>query len=179
MHKRLYRHILENGCVISEYPPGTRPSPRAFPQRNRIISALCDAVIIIEARRKSGSLLTANYAMDQGKDLYALPGRITDELSQGTDELIREGAFCIASVEKLLTDLGLKGYEKVTSEDNKIILEKEESLLYSCLRLTPKGLDELSRESGLSLTKVINVLASLRAKGYASEYFMNQYIRRV
>lgn len=176
----LYNRILENGGgIISEYYIGEEPLPGMFPQRNRIISALSDAIIIIEARRKSGSLLTANYAMDQGKDLYALPGRITDELSQGTDELIREGAFCIASVEKLLTDLGLKGCERVSSEDNKIILEKEESLLYSCLRLTPKGLDELSRESGLSLTKVINVLAALRAKGYASEYFMNQYIRRV
>lgn len=180
-NEKIYRNLLElGGGIISEYYMGEEPIRQMFPQRNRIISALSDAVIIIEARDKSGSLLTANYAMDQGKDLYALPGRITDELSRGTDELIREGAFCISSIEKLLFDLGLKGYEhNIVTKDNKIVLEKEESLLYSCLRLTPKGLDELSRESGLSLTKVINVLASLRSKGYVSEYFMNRYIRRI
>ena len=180
-NKRLYEEILEyGGGIISEHYIGEEPLRNMFPQRNRIISALSDAVIVIEARRKSGSLLTANYAMDQGKDLYALPGKITDELSQGTDELIRQGAFCIASVEKLLFDLGLKYYEEnELSVENKIVLENEESLVYSVLRLTPKGLDEISCETGLSLTKVINILASLRAKGYVSEYFMNRYIRRI
>lgn len=180
-NKRLYEEILEfGGGIISEHYIGEEPLRNMFPQRNRIISALSDEVIVIEARRKSGSLLTANYAMDQGKDLYALPGRITDELSQGTDELIRQGAFCISSVENLLFDLGLGYYEEnELNKESKIVLENEESLVYSVLRLTPKGLDEISLETGLSLTKVINILTSLRTKGYVSEYFMNRYIRRI
>lgn len=180
-NKELYYEIIRmGGGIISEQPPGQEPLKQMFPSRNRIISGLSTSVIIIEAREKSGSLLTANYALEQGKDIYALPGRITDNLSYGTNNLISDGAFCISSIERLLLDLKLKDdISKIGEYKQKLNLENEESLVYSFLSLTPKGVDELSVETGLSLTKVINVLTALVFKGFAEEYFMNRYIRRI
>ena len=92
-NSRIYQEILEkNGAIISEYPPGTNPSAPLFPARNRIIAGLADVVVIVEAKIKSGSLITADYALEQGKDIYAVPGRMYDALSEGCNNLIRQGA---------------------------------------------------------------------------------------
>ncbi len=92
-NSRLYEALLDNGGVISEHEPGTEPIARFFASRNRIISALSDAVLVIEARRRSGTLITVGFALDQGKDVYALPGRVNDSLSCGCNELIKDGAY--------------------------------------------------------------------------------------
>ena len=95
-NSRIYQEILEkNGAIISEYPPGTNPSAPLFPARNRIIAGLADVVVIVEAKIKSGSLITADYALEQGKDIYAVPGRMYDALSEGCNNLIRQGAGII------------------------------------------------------------------------------------
>ena len=95
----LYEYMMTHGGVLSEYVPGTVPLASLFPSRNRIISGLSDAVIVIEAKERSGSLITADFAMEQGKDVYALPGRATDSLSGGCNRLIRQGAGIIISPE--------------------------------------------------------------------------------
>ena len=95
----IYQKIWKTGGILSEYPPGVEPKAGLFPERNRIISGLSDLVVIMEAREKSGSLITADFAMEQGKDVYALPGRVTDTLSAGCNRLIRQGAGIILSVE--------------------------------------------------------------------------------
>lgn len=103
----IYIKAKENGAVISEYPPGVPPAPRLFPRRNRIISGLADVALIIEARMKSGTLITADMALEQGKDVYVLPGRITDPLSQGCNQMLKQGAGLFHSVAGLLEETGL------------------------------------------------------------------------
>ena len=104
-NKGLYNKLIENGGVISEYPPGRESLPFHFPMRNRLISALCDILLVVEAREKSGTFITVNYALEQGKDVYAVPGRIEDELSRGCNRLITQGAGVAYCVEEVLLAL--------------------------------------------------------------------------
>ncbi len=101
-NKRLYIEILKNGgAIISEYPLGTKPEKHHFPTRNRIISGLSNGVLVIEAKKRSGSMITVEHALDQGKTIYALPGNITSDNSYGTNELIKEGAIPFTRIEDL------------------------------------------------------------------------------
>ena len=104
-NRRLYEDVMRHGAVISEYPPGTPPRAGLFPQRNRIISGLADLVLVVEARQKSGTLITVDMALEQGKEVWAVPGRITDELSRGCNQLICQGASPALSPEALLEEL--------------------------------------------------------------------------
>jgi len=102
-NKNLYKKILASeGVIISEYPLGSKPEKYHFPARNRIISGLSDGVLVVEAKRKSGTLITVDYALEQGKDIYAIPGNISNENSYGTNELIKEGAIPVTSVDDFL-----------------------------------------------------------------------------
>lgn len=111
-HRQLYYEIEQHGGLLSEYLPGTRPLAAYFPQRNRLISVLSDVVLIIEAKERSGSLITADFALEQGRDVYALPGRVTDALSRGCNQLIAQGAGIILSVEDCLAELALEAVRK-------------------------------------------------------------------
>ena len=111
----LYEEICKTGGVISEYLPGTTPSPGLFPARNRIISALADAVLVVEARQKSGTLITVDMALEQGREVYVVPGRITDRLSDGCNRLLIQGANPALSAEQMFAELSetiWKGYKK-------------------------------------------------------------------
>lgn len=102
-NEKLYKEIIEKeGLIISEYPLYTKPIPEYFPKRNRIISGLSDKILITEASKKSGSIITANIALEQGKDIYVIPGNITSYKSEGTNNLIKEGAFLASSLEDIL-----------------------------------------------------------------------------
>lgn len=177
-HRGLYMRLEREGGLLSEYPPGTRPMRHLFPLRNRLISGLSDRVIIIEAKAKSGSLITADLALEQGKDVYAVPGRIEDPLSAGCNNLIRQGAAIALSPEQILEELGINprsGSEN--GERGKIALEKAENIVYSCLGLQARNPEELSRAAGLPLTEVLRSLTGLELKGYAKEIYKNNYIR--
>ena len=101
-NKELARKIIKTGgCIISEYSNGTRPNKTNFPQRNRIISGLAEAVLVVEAGEKSGAIITANYALEQGKDVFAIPGDITRKTSLGTNKLIQDGAMIAVNVEDI------------------------------------------------------------------------------
>lgn len=102
----LYYQLIEKGGIISEYPPTTPPKAGLFPQRNRIISALSDVVLVVEAREKSGTLITVDMALEQGKDVYVIPGRCTDHLSLGCNKLLRQGAAAATCPEDILQDMG-------------------------------------------------------------------------
>src|SRR5262249_51871836 len=92
-HAELARQIVENGLVVSEYPPGVAPAPWRFPARNRIVAGLCAATVVVEARERSGALITADLALEEGRDVLAVPGEITSSLSDGTNALLRLGAI--------------------------------------------------------------------------------------
>ena len=175
----LYVDILDQGGgILSEYPPGTPPLPRNFPPRNRIISGLSDAVLVMEARVKSGSLITADLALEQGRDVYALPGPVNSELSSGCNRLIQQGAGILLSPEMLLDEWNLPVPKPGDGEsENKKMLETPENLVYSCLDLYPKDVDRLAKETELSARELISVLVSLELQGYIKELSKNHYIR--
>jgi DNA processing protein len=169
-HGRLYARFVAGGGILSEYAPGTAPRPGFFPQRNRIISGLSDVVLIIEARERSGSLITADCALEQGKDVYAAPGRVGDALSAGCNHLIRQGAGILTSPEEFVQDIG------VLSEKNKLPLEKSERLVYSCLDLHPKSIDEISQKTALDIVTTAEILFGMERKGLVREVWQNHYI---
>lgn len=179
-NRALYRDIPENGGIISEYPPDTAPIPQLFPARNRIISALSDVVVIVEAKERSGSLITADYALEQGKDVYAVPGRVTDSLSEGCNNLIRQGAGIVNCVEDFMENLDLRIKNEWNQENfNKLLLEKDESLVYACLSLRPKNMEELLRKTGFTMPQMADVLQRLIRKEFVTETFKNFYIRKI
>jgi DNA processing protein len=165
-NKTLMEKIAGSGCVMSEFPPGTAPDKENFPKRNRIISGLSFGVLIVEATSDSGALITARYAIDQGREVFAVPGNITSANSEGTNELIRQGARLIRHANDIVEELApvLKGFirsaEKVT-----IDVTEDEKSLCTLLSGEPKQIDDISRESGLPASKVLGVLLGLEMKG--------------
>lgn len=104
-NRKLYDELLVKGGILSMYPPGTSPQARLFPARNRIVSGLADVLVVIEARRRSGTSITVEMALEQGKDIFAVPGRVTDRLSDGCNKMIKDGAYVFISPEDFLLDL--------------------------------------------------------------------------
>ena len=177
-NKEIYKTILKNGGLITQYHPNQKPQPQYFSCRNRIISGLADAVIVIEAKEKSGSLITADWALGQGKDVYAIPGRMNDPLSQGCNQLIHQGAQIVVSIDSLFEDMKLfnrKFYEK--SVKNKIRLEKEELLVYSCLGLHPKSFSQLLEEVHVPIGQLMKSINELIDQELVVEYYKNYYCR--
>ena len=161
-HFSMYLEIPERGGVISEFRPGEPPASRNFPMRNRIISGLSDAVIVVEARERSGSLITADCGLEQGKEIFAVPGRTTDALSRGCNELIRQGAGIVTSADDVLDFFRISGEKKLrVHEKNENGLAKNEKMVYSCLDLQPKFIDRVVEESGLALGECLTVLLEL------------------
>ena len=175
--KRLYSEICEVGAVVSEYPPGTHPFPAFFPARNRIISGLSDVLAVVEAGRKSGSLITADFALEQGKDIYAVPGRLDDPLSLGCNDLIRQGAGIITSCSDFFRELGFLSDTVGQSSQNNFRLAKGEDLLYSVLCLHPKSLFDLQKELGSDAEQLLRTLTALELKGLARQVSPGQYVR--
>lgn len=177
--RNIYENISQSaGGILSEYPPGTNPLPIFFPQRNRIISGLADIVVVMEAKLRSGSLITADFAMEQGKDVYALPGRISDRNSQGTNRLIYQGAGILDDMEQFLIDTNLVGHKQIVpKKENKFVLEKEETLLYSVFDFDPKHLDTIIEETGLPVAQVLAILDSLKRKHLVRESYKNYFSR--
>lgn len=177
-HKYLYEKIIERGGMISEYPPGIPPVAHRFPARNRIISGLSDCVVVVEAKEKSGSLITADLAMEQGRDVYAVPGRITDPLSQGCNQLIKQGAGIVKSVEDFLADLDILTENVYTQLDfRKNILEKDERLVYSLTDFRPVSLSMLMEKTDFPVAKLVEIIEHLEQMGLIKETFTNYYVR--
>ncbi len=174
----LYMELQEQGGIISEFPPGTSPLAQHFPARNRIISGLSDIILVIEAKEKSGSLITADTALEQGKDIYALPGPINSHLSRGCNKLIKQGAGILLSPEDLLEDIGLScGKQEEKNDQIKILLETRENLVYSCLGFQPQNLDRLISETKLAVAELLDILMSLELRGLIKEISKNYYVR--
>ena len=174
----LYVDLQERGGIISEFPLGTNPLPQYFPARNRIISGLADTILVMEAKEKSGSLITADMALEQGKDVYALPGPINSRLSMGCNTLIKQGAGILLSPEELLTDLNLCHVNQgEKNQQKKLLLESDENMVYSCLDFHPQNLEQLMRVTKFSVTQLLDVLMSLELKGLIEEISKNYYVK--
>lgn len=179
-NRKLYDWILQEkrGGIISEQEPGRPPLAGFFPARNRIISGLADLVLVVEAREKSGSLITADQALEQGKDVYVVPGRITDELSRGCLNLLKQGAGLADSPETLLEALHMtKNGRCKNSKNGKVLLAKDENIVYSWIRLQPAGLEDLIAKTGFPASRVLSVLTGLELKGLIREVQKNHYVR--
>lgn len=127
-NSKLKNSICEKGLVISEYPPGTPAQPFMFPRRNRIISGLSKCTVVVEASNKSGSLITAEEAIDQGRGVYAVPGNITSLYSFGTNKLIRDGATPLVVIDDILVDIGIQPkiedaiYENMGEDEKRVLM---------------------------------------------------------
>jgi DNA processing protein len=162
----LYERMAVQGGILTEFMPDEAPKPCNFPMRNRIISGLSDGILVIEAREKSGSLITANLGLDQGKEIFALPGRVTDPLSTGCNRLISEGAGILLGPDSVLEYFNLlSGNILRVHEKDKNGLVKKEKMVYSCLDLHPMNLDKIISLSGLSAGDCMSVLLELELKG--------------
>lgn len=166
-HYPLYTAMEKAGGILSEFPPGTQPKPGHFPMRNRIISGLADAVLVVEAKARSGSLITAELGLEQGKEIFAVPGRITDHLNMGCNLLIQQGAHMAITPRDILEYLGVKcRKELILHEKNANSLAKKEKMVYSCLDFKPKHLDDILAGCGLGISECMGILLELELGGY-------------
>ena len=176
----LYRQIIEQGVLISEYPPGSEPLPGHFPGRNRIISGLSKGTLVVEASRDSGSLITAEFALEQGKEVMAIPGGVDHKTSYGPNLLLKQGAHPVTEAKEILEILGFdKGGRKTRSrcESNAIDLPPPADSVLSKLDLTPRHSDELAGECGLTPMELSAILLHLELHGYAEKLSGGRYIR--
>ncbi len=169
--QRLYEELIQRGGVLSVYPPGTIPKPELFPPRNRIISGLSDAVLVVEAAFKSGTMITVDMALEQGREVYAVPGRLTDRCSDGCNHLIKQGAGIVLSPEDLLNELQISMPEKAKKEQEqegtKEITKSEREIL-KLLDVQPKSLEQIYAQAGaFSMQEVMQILIQLCIKDYA------------
>ncbi|MCR5526759.1 MAG: DNA-processing protein DprA [Lachnospiraceae bacterium] len=178
-NREIFERITEKGALISEFPPGTPAIARQFPSRNRIIAGLADVLLVVEAKVKSGTGITVRNALEQGKDVYAIPGRVTDPLSAGCNKLIADGAGAALTPDDVLLALGIEpsgSRKNAAAQISK--LARREKMLYSVLDLYPRTLDELSNMTGLTAAELLGILLQLELKGLAAETGKNNYIRK-
>ena len=199
---RLYQEMREKACILSEHGPEVPALKQNFPHRNRLIAAMSDGILVIEAAERSGTLITVDRGLEQGKEIYAIPGRIGDRNSQGCLNLIKQGARLVTHPDEILSDLtafypSLARYSAYSSqislelsndddksdelsknsENDKLGLADEEKVVYDLCRLDAKHFDLLLEESGLSVGKLSEVLYSLQNRGVVRQSIPNYYCR--
>ena len=166
----LKQAIASSGVVISEFPFGTLPNRENFPRRNRIISALSLGVIVVEATLDSGSLITVGYALDQNREVFAVPGNSSSRNSRGTNDLIKKGARLVESADEVIEELGpqLKGIlkeEKIKDTKTLPDMTDDERMLFNHLGSEPRHIDTITREMEMTMPRALSVLLSLELKG--------------
>ena len=176
-HRRLASQMIEQGAVISDYPLGTPPEGVNFPPRNRIISGLSMAVAIIEAGERSGALITASFAADQGRDVFALPGSIFSPQSAGTNRLIDAGAFPLLSIQSILDVLNLALVHEKQTASRVLPANETEASLLEVLSHDPQHVDEIRNRSDLPIQKVTASLTLMELKGLVRQVGGMKYVR--
>jgi len=181
-NKDLFNKIIEkDGTIISEFPMGTPPEPKNFPIRNRIISGLGRGVLVVEATRKSGSLITASFALNQGREVFAIPGSIESLKSKGTHFLIKQGAKLVEDVDDIVEEFGIE-IEKVEKDkvesDAFFDLRSEEKKIYDLLSEYPIHIDEIVRVTGMDTAEVLSSLLKMELKGIVAQIPGKMFIKR-
>ncbi|MCL2664531.1 MAG: DNA-processing protein DprA [Defluviitaleaceae bacterium] len=179
-NRSLREEIIANGCVLSEYPPGTTPMPSYFPVRNRIISGLASITVVVEAGKKSGTLITVDQALDQGRRVMAVPGNITSKLSEGTNALLAEGAEQVNGYKDILDALGInEKADRGVSAPKSDKLAPQEKIVYDILTYEPKAFDEILDAAGGEAQTLHYLLTMLELKGYIKKIPGMRYIKNI
>ncbi len=186
-HKALAEKIVENGVLVSEFPPGTKPIPANFPRRNRIISGMSTGILVIQAACRSGSLITARYAVEQGREVFAIPGSIQNPLAKGCHSLIKQGAKLAESVDDIIEELGslvtvIMGGDVAEETGQKVVQGKETldadyKVLLDSMAYDPISVDRLIELTGLTADSVSSMLLILELRGLVISQAGGVYLR--
>ena len=177
-HRRLAERVVASGALLAEVPPGTPPLRFHFPRRNRLISGLCAGVVVVEGREDSGALITACAALEQGRDVFAVPGPIFDPRTAAPHGLLRDGAAPVTCAEDILDALGWP-VERVAIPEAVPRLDGEEEQVFAHLDLTPQTPDAIAARSQLSAAAVARSLVALECRGLVMALPGQRYVRRV
>lgn len=175
-HRKLAKQIAAHGALISDYPLGTPPEGRNFPPRNRIISGLSLGVLVTNAGKSSGALITAEFAAEQGRDVFAVPGSILTQGSVGTNELIRNGAKLVAKPEDILEELNLTMVAEQTKARQLLPEDDTEAAVLEYLSGEPTHVDELQQQMEMSISQVTSTLAMMELKGMVRQVGGMKYV---
>ncbi len=167
-NKDLANRILEQGAIVSELPPGTPAKTHHFPRRNRIISGMSMGLLVVEAARQSGSLITARLALESNREVFAIPGSIHNPLARGCNALIKEGAKLVENLQDIFDELNFynQTLEEKTPENEKTTLDLKQQNLLNLIMFSPTSVDWLVKESGLSVEVISSTLLLLELQGY-------------
>ncbi len=179
-HKGLYEAVAGSGAVVTEFEFGTRPEKFNFPARNRIISGISRGVIVVEARKGSGALVTAQHAIDQNREVFAVPGNITSTPSHGSNELIKQGAIPVTQAADVLLALGIDPRSRTAAKERpRISLPEAEQLIYDSLSMQPQLVDSLSNSVHRPVGEVLSLLLSLEMAGLVRQLPGKLFLRTV
>ena len=175
-HRKLAHRVIDNGLIVSEYPPGTQPRAAFFPKRNRIISGLSRGVLVVEASLKSGSLITARLALEQGREVFAIPGSVHSPVARGCHQLIRQGATLVETADDVLEELGTWWHMSDAGTEERVApkgpdlngLDQREIAVFEALGYDPQSTDALSQATGLPADQLMQSLLLLELQGLAN-----------
>lgn len=168
-NRRLFDEMKEQGALVSEFPLGTLPLAENFPRRNRIISGISRGVLVVEAAEKSGSLITAQFALEQGREVFAIPGNINLQSSRGTNRLIKQGAKLVESVADILDELPDRSPQTQPGRPRRCELAPEEAAVLALFSREPLHIDEIIATSALTVGEVSAILLRLELKGVITQ----------
>jgi DNA processing protein len=175
-HRRLAEQIITHGGLLSDYAPGTPPDASNFPPRNRIISGMTMATVVVEAGETSGALITAQFAVDQGREVFAVPGNILAPQSKGTNKLIADGARPLLSARDLLEVLNLTRVVQQREVRKALPADEVESKLLNVLSHEPLHMDEIRNQTGMPIERVSATLVMMELKGLVRQVGGNNYV---
>lgn len=172
-NENLFWSIIKNdGCIISEYDPDILPDSSNFPKRNRIVSGLSSAILVVEAKYRSGTTITANYAKEQGKDIFCVPSNLGIKAGYGTNRMISEGAKIVLEVEDILKNIKSKENKKKKNNIN-----NENLLVYEAIGYSPIHINEICKKTNLSIVKVNSIITILEIEGYIKQIQSGSFIK--
>jgi DNA processing protein len=165
-NRRLFAEMADNGALVSEFPMGTGPLAPNFPRRNRIISGLARGVLVVEAEERSGSLITAQFALEQGREVFAIPGAINSGASRGTNRLIKQGAKLVEAVTDILEELPSDGTRQMRqATQQELFLDPDENRICAILEGGPLQIDDIAAKAGLTVQGLSVMLLRLELRG--------------
>lgn len=177
-NKELFYEILEHGgCIITEYAPDVEPEYNNFPSRNRIVSGLSEGVLVVEARYRSGTSITAKYAKKQGKKIFCIPSNLDTTTGVGTGKLIQEGAKLVLTTNDLLVELGINEKQEEYIEENEVEVDEKYKEVYSVLSKIPINVNEICKKTNKSIVEINTTLTMLELEGLVKQIGVNEFVK--